>query len=207
MRLGRREIGPAAAARGQYDDLRLEQMQSAVFEPPCHDPTALAFLHDQVEHDVLDEELGIVLEALLVEGMEHRMPGPVGGGAGALGQSLAPLHGVAAERPLVDEAFLGARERHAEMLEFDDGSHCIAAHNSIASWSPSQSDPLTVSYMCQRQSSSPILPSAAPIPPCAATVWLRVGNTLLMQAVLSPAAVIPNVARRPAPPPPTTTTS
>src|ERR671936_214891 len=40
---------------------------------------------------------------------------------------------------------------------------------SIASWSPSQSDPLTVSYMCQRQSSSPMLPSAAPMPPCAAT--------------------------------------
>ena len=36
---------------------------------------------------------------------------------------------------------------------------------SIASWSPSQSEPLTVSYMCQRQSSSPMLPSAAEIPP------------------------------------------
>src|SRR5690606_41017210 len=52
---------------------------------------------------------------------------------------------------------------------------------SMASWSPSQSDPLTVSYMCQRQSSSPMLPSAAEIPPCAATVWERVGNTLVMQ--------------------------
>ena len=56
----------------------------------------------------------------------------------------------------------------------------------MASWSPSQSDPLTVSYMCQRQSSSPILPSAAATPPCAATVWLRVGKTLVMQAVLRP---------------------
>src|ERR1700739_4552104 len=71
---------------------------------------------------------------------------------------------------------------------------CIALRHmySIASWSPSQSDPLTVSYMCQRQSSSPILPSAAPMPPCAATVWLRVGKTLLMQAVFNPAAVIPH---------------
>ena len=55
---------------------------------------------------------------------------------------------------------------------------------SIASWSPSQSEPLTVSYMCQRQSSGPMLPSAAEMPPCAATVWLRVGKTLVMQAVL-----------------------
>ncbi len=78
---------------------------------------------------------------------------------------------------------------------------------SMQSWSPSQSDPLTVSYMCQRQSSAPMLPSAAPMPPCAATVWLRVGNTLVMQAVFSPAAPIPSVARRPDPPAPTTTTS
>ena len=78
---------------------------------------------------------------------------------------------------------------------------------SIASWSPSQSEPLTVSYMCQRQSSSPMLPSAAAMPPCAATVWLRVGNTLVMQAVLRPLGVMPSVARSPAPPAPTTTTS
>ena len=78
---------------------------------------------------------------------------------------------------------------------------------SIASWSPSQSDPFTVSYMCQRQSSSPMLPSAAPIPPWAATVWLRVGNTFVTQAVRSPAATIPSVARSPEPPAPTTTTS
>ena len=56
----------------------------------------------------------------------------------------------------------------------------------MASWSPSQSAPLTVSYMCQRQSSSPILPSAAAMPPCAATVCERVGNTLVMQAVRRP---------------------
>src|SRR5581483_2674526 len=65
---------------------------------------------------------------------------------------------------------------------------------SMASWSPSQSDPLTVSYMCQRQSSSPMLPSAAAMPPCAATVWERVGNTLVMQAVLRPASLQPTTA-------------
>ena len=77
----------------------------------------------------------------------------------------------------------------------------------MASWSPSQSAPLTVSYMCQRQSSGPMLPSAAAMPPCAATVCERVGNTLVMQAVLRPASEQPSVARRPAPPAPTTTTS
>ncbi len=45
------------------------------------------------------------------------------------------------------------------------------------------------------------------MPPCADTVWLRVGNTLLTQAVFSPAMVMPRVARSPAPPAPITTTS
>jgi hypothetical protein len=45
------------------------------------------------------------------------------------------------------------------------------------------------------------------MPPWAATVWLRVGNTFVMQAVAKPASTAPWVARKPAPPAPTTTTS
>ncbi len=48
---------------------------------------------------------------------------------------------------------------------------------------------------------------SAETPPWAATVWLRVGKTLVMQAVLSPASANPSVARSPAPPAPMTTTS
>ena len=77
----------------------------------------------------------------------------------------------------------------------------------MASWSPSQSDPLTVSYMCHCQLSSPILPSEAEMPPWAATVWLRVGKTLVTQATFSPCWAAPRAARRPEPPAPTTTTS
>ena len=53
-----------------------------------------------------------------------------------------------------------------------------------------------MSYMCQRQSSGPMLPSAAEMPPCAATVCERVGNTLEMQAVRRPACEQPTVARK-----------
>ncbi|GJE71782.1 hypothetical protein CHKEEEPN_3331 [Methylorubrum podarium] len=61
--------------------------------------------------------------------------------------------------------------------------------------------------MCQRQSSGPMLPSEAEMPPCAATVCERVGKTFVMQAVRRPAWEQPTVARRPAPPAPTITTS
>ena len=79
--------------------------------------------------------------------------------------------------------------------------------NSMASWSPSQSEPFTVSYMCQCQLSSPMLPRDAPTPPCAATVWERVGNTLESTATLRPAVDSCNAARSPEPPAPTTTAS
>src|SRR5512139_725624 len=79
--------------------------------------------------------------------------------------------------------------------------------NSIVSWSPSQSEPFTVSYMCHSQESSPMLPSAAPIPPCAATVCERVGNTLDNTATERPLSASCRAARSPAPPAPTTTAS
>src|SRR6478752_9645358 len=79
--------------------------------------------------------------------------------------------------------------------------------NSMASWSPSQSEPLTVSYMCQYQLSSLMLPSEAPTPPCAATVCERVGNTLDSTATLRPARASCSEARMPEPPAPMMTTS
>ena len=77
----------------------------------------------------------------------------------------------------------------------------------MASWSPSQSEPLMVSYACHLQSSSVMLPRAALMPPCAATVCERVGKSLVMHAVLRPCSDKPMAARRPAPPAPTTTAS
>src|SRR6185436_18148067 len=63
------------------------------------------------------------------------------------------------------------------------------------------------SYMCQSQLSSPMLPSAAPMPPCAATVCERVGNTFDRTATRSPACASSSEARMPAPPAPTITAS
>src|SRR5690349_24150693 len=61
--------------------------------------------------------------------------------------------------------------------------------------------------MCQSQLSSPMLPSAAPMPPWAATVCDRVGNTLESTATLNPASASCIEARMPAPPAPTITAS
>src|SRR4051812_34270996 len=52
-----------------------------------------------------------------------------------------------------------------------------------------------------------MLPSDAPMPPCAATVCERVGNTLESTATLRPARASCRDARMPEPPAPTITTS
>src|SRR5258706_1987140 len=61
--------------------------------------------------------------------------------------------------------------------------------------------------MCHSQLSSPMLPSAAPMPPCAATVCERVGNTFESTATRRPAWASSSAARRPEPPAPTMTAS
>jgi hypothetical protein len=63
-----------------------------------------------------------------------------------------------------------------------------------------------VSYMCQSQLSSPMLPSARPMPPCAATVCERVGKTLEHTATEAASASC-KAARMPPPPAPTMTAS
>src|SRR3989338_5193427 len=52
-----------------------------------------------------------------------------------------------------------------------------------------------------------MLPSEAPMPPCAATVCERVGNTLDSTATFRPARASCSEARMPEPPAPTMTTS
>jgi hypothetical protein len=105
-------------------------VDGAVVEVPRHDAGAGAVrLHDQVEREILDEELRVVLQRLAVERVQDGVAGAVGSGAGALhGRTVAIVHHVAAEWPLVDLALFRARERHAVMLELVDGGRRLAHH-------------------------------------------------------------------------------
>ncbi len=130
MRRGGGEIGAAVAAGGQHRALGAEQVQRAVAHVDRQHAAAGALgIHDQVEREILDEELGVVRQRLLVERVQDGVAGAVGGGASALRRrALAVLRGHAAEGALVDLAFLGARERHAVVLELDDRGDRLAAH-------------------------------------------------------------------------------
>ncbi len=125
---GAGEIGAAIAAGGQDGHLRQEPVQLAGGHVERDDAAALAVLHDQVDREVLDEEAGAVLQRLLVQRVQHGVPGAVRRRAGALRDALAIVRGHAAERPLVDAPVLGAGERHAVVLELEHGARRLLAH-------------------------------------------------------------------------------
>ena len=122
VRRGRGEVRAAVAAGREHRALRAEQVQRAFGHVEREHAAAGAVgVHDQVEREVLDEELRVVRQRLLVQRVQDRVAGAVGGGAGALRRrAFAVARGHAAERALVDLAVLGARERHAVVLELDD---------------------------------------------------------------------------------------
>jgi hypothetical protein len=68
-------------------------------------------VHDQVDREVFDEEVRVVLQALLVERVQHGVAGAVSRGAGALHRrAFAHVLHVAAERALIDRAIFVAAE-------------------------------------------------------------------------------------------------
>lgn len=56
-----------------------ESVDRSVLEAQGNDTTAGTVLHDQVEGEVLNEELGVVFEGLTVEGVEDSVSGTIGG--------------------------------------------------------------------------------------------------------------------------------
>ena len=80
-------------------------MDGAVVHIERHHAAATALVvHDQVEREILDIELGRMPQGLAVHGVQHGVAGAVGGGAGALRGALAVMGGHAAERALINLA-------------------------------------------------------------------------------------------------------
>ena len=82
----------------------------------------------QIERKIFDEELGVVLQALLVERVQDGVAGSVGRCTGALRHLLAIVDGLAAKGTLIDPAVVGARERNAVMFQLQHRRHRLPAH-------------------------------------------------------------------------------
>ena len=81
VRAGAGEIDAAIAAGRQHHLVRAEAMDRAVVQIPRHHAAHCAVFHDQIEREIFDEEIHLVLHALAVKRVQHRVAGAVGGGA------------------------------------------------------------------------------------------------------------------------------
>ena len=129
MRRGAGEVGAPIAAGGEDGHAGAEAMDRAIVEGDRDHAAAAAFVvHDQVDGEIFDVELGRVPQRLAIHGVQHGVAGAVGGGAGALCCALAVMRGHAAERALIDLAvLLATRERQAPMLELVHRLRRVAA--------------------------------------------------------------------------------
>ena len=84
VRRGAGQEGAAVAAGGQHHGLGAEAVDGAVLQAPGdHAAAGAVLVHDQVEGEIFDEELDVVLQALLIQRVQDGVAGAVGGGAGA----------------------------------------------------------------------------------------------------------------------------
>src|SRR6185295_487745 len=106
-----------------------EQMEFSVFHIPGQHATAYAVvIHQEIECEILDKKGGVMLQALLVNRMQDRMPGTVGRGTGALRHVLAVIDGLPAKGTLINLALAGSRERHAIVLQLEHRRPGLTAH-------------------------------------------------------------------------------
>src|SRR6476620_518773 len=118
---------------------------------------------DEVKHKILDEELDPDPQGAPIKRVNQGVPRSIRRCASAGDRIFAEVTHVTTDWPLIDPSIVGASS------SMTVGTACRHIY-SMASWSPSQSDPLTVSYICHCQLSSPRLPRLAAMPPWAATV-------------------------------------
>ena len=128
MGRGAGEISASVSAGRQNRHMGVEAVDRAVFEIPGDNAAAGAVFHHQIDGEIFDEERDIMFERLLIQRVQDRVAGAVGGGAGALRRAFAETRRHAAEGSLINLPIRCPRKRHAVMFELDDRRDRLAAH-------------------------------------------------------------------------------
>ena len=127
--VGGSRVDPACTARGEQRRLGFEDVDLAGFHlQRGHAQHVAVLIADQIQRHPFDEEVGLGLDVALIQRVQQRVTGTVGGGASALHRLLAVVRRMAAKRTLVDGAVGVAVKRHAEVFQFIDHVRRLAAH-------------------------------------------------------------------------------
>ena len=121
-------IDTAMTAGGEDDGLGVKGVQLAGGKLHGDHASGPAVDDQQVEDLILIEKVDLVLETLLIEGLEDHVTGSVSS-VGRAAHRLAGLKvGVTAERALGDLTVGGAVERQAHVLQLQHGINRLVAH-------------------------------------------------------------------------------
>src|SRR3990170_637773 len=75
----------------------------------------------QIQHVELVKKIDLVLDPLLIKGLEDHVPRAIGGITGPLDGPLAEVPGMTSEPALIHAAVREAIERETHMLQFEHG--------------------------------------------------------------------------------------
>jgi hypothetical protein len=115
-------------AGGEYHRLRMENVDLPRSQFDGDDPGRGPVDRDQIQHVEFIKKINIILNALLVKGLQDHVPGAIGGIARPGDRFLGDVIGVPAEPALGDETIRSPGERQAHMLHFVDGLNGFEAH-------------------------------------------------------------------------------
>src|SRR5690606_1122268 len=128
--VGGGSVDAASSTGGQHNCLGTNVDGFAVLDADGDDTDngAVLVLH-QIDRVPLIEERGAGFQVGLIEGVQQRVTGTVGGstGTGSL-TALAVVLGLPTERTLVDAALFGTGERQTHVLEFEHRLGTNGAH-------------------------------------------------------------------------------
>src|SRR5690606_23510109 len=130
VRVGRRCVDTAGTAGRKYGRFRFHINRFTGFDADGDDTSDDAVLiFDDVDRVPLVEEYGFVLQVGLIPRVQQRVAGAVSSGAGTRSlAALAEVFRLAAERTLVNTAFLGTGERQTHVVEFKNSLRTNGAH-------------------------------------------------------------------------------
>jgi hypothetical protein len=112
------EIGTSITTSSEHSLVCTETVESSVLHVEGNNTNTLAVLHNQVQSEVFDEEVGVVSQRLTIKSVENSVASSVSSSGTSIGlTTLAELEGLTAEGTLVDLAFLGSGERYAVVFE------------------------------------------------------------------------------------------
>ena len=152
-------------AGGEDHSLGMENMQFSGGEFHRHHAGRGSIHHDQIDHLEFIMEGDIILDALLVKGLQNHMPGAIGSMGCTCHRQLGVIIGVPAKGTLRNLAFWRAVKGQAHMFQFVDRRDGFFAHKFngilitqvIAAFDGIKGMPLGVVFLGT--------PRAAPTPP------------------------------------------